>query len=108
MADLQDELEVTSNHTESSEDEQQDIQPSDSDEETPQLHHTLNHLHAALGPQAPSHPPPIHFPPARRSHAHPIRAYYAPPVQMRVSSAGAAAVLRAVPERSTACRQLAR
>ena len=43
----QDELEVTSNHTESSEDEQQDIQPSDSDEETPQLHHTLNHLHAA-------------------------------------------------------------
>ena len=51
MADLQDELEVTSNHTESSEDEQQDIQPSDSDEETPQLHHTLNHLHAAAPPR---------------------------------------------------------
>lgn len=63
MADLaQDELEVTSNHTESSEDEQH--QPSESDEETPQLHHTLNHLHAALGPQAPSHPPPRpRFPP---------------------------------------------
>lgn len=67
MADLaQDELEVTSNHTESSEDEQQDIQPSESDEETPQLHHTLDHLHAALGPQAPSHPP------ARRSRSGPI------------------------------------
>ena len=65
MADLQHELEVTSNHTESSEDEQQDIQPSESDEETPQLHHTLNHLHAALGPQVPSHPPPS-LPPARR------------------------------------------
>ena len=104
MADLQDELEVTSNPAESSEDEQQDIQPSDSDEETPQLHHTLNHLHAALGPQVPSHPP-LHFPPPGDA---PIGTYNYPHVNTRASSAGAAAVLRAVPERSTACRQLAR
>ena len=56
------ELEEASN-TESSEDEQHDIQHSDSDEEAPQLHQALNNLHAALGPQAPSHPPSLLPPP---------------------------------------------
>lgn len=59
MMEVAGELEEPSSNTEGSEDEQQEIQHSDSDEEAPQLHQALNNLHAALGPQAPR--TPLHF-----------------------------------------------
>ena len=100
-----DELEEASSNTERSEDEH-DIQHSESEEETPQLHHALNNLHAALGPQAQTHPPHFRIPrPAMPTPTHSGLSWRA---QLHAPPAGAAAVLRAVPERTPARRRLAR
>ena len=77
MSEASDELEEAYTNTESSDDEQHAFaQNSESDEETPQLHQTLNSLHAALGPQAQS-PPFDLLPPAfPAAHAPPVRPHH--------------------------------
>ena len=74
MSEASDELEEAYTNTESSDDEQHAFaQNSESDEETPQLHQTLNSLHAALDPQAQSPPFDLLPPrvPGRQRPTHP-------------------------------------